>query len=244
MEDTVAARGSGSPALEAMMSRHAHVRLETFGAAEKNKVEFGSKNWNRQVVEGDPYVHGPYGLAELMDNNPLVCADIASCPGPSATLAAIAVAPLAKAAMLLERPAIVFSFDDNYEEVNRVLETEGWSAGAAVTGNPMELESCLIATSLSKIRIPQSASEVDDLYDECFARSFFVRRHEGDDWGPQLVRGTPNAKYQLILSPGEAHTAVLRVDVIADPNGKCGAAQVVHMFNIMCGFEEDHAVSL
>ncbi|MGI8923767.1 MAG: hypothetical protein ACR2HJ_06960 [Fimbriimonadales bacterium] len=244
MEETVEARASGSLALEAILSRHAHIHLESFEAAEMNKVEFASKNWSRQVSQGDPYIHGPYGLAELMDNNPLVCADIASCPGPSATLAAIAVAPLAKAAMLTDRPAFVFSFDDSYEEVNRVLETEGWTEGAAVTGNPMDLDRCLIATSLSEIRVPQSASEIDDLYDECFARSFFVRRHEGDDWGPQLVRGTPGAMYQLILSPGEADTAVLRVDVIADPNGKCGAAQLVHMLNIMCGFEEDHAVSL
>ncbi|MBA3725399.1 MAG: hypothetical protein H0W86_02845 [Armatimonadetes bacterium] len=243
MQETVEARAAGSPALEAILSRHAHIRIAAFEAAVNNKIEFGRNGWNRQVLQGDPYVHGPYGLAELMDNNPLVCADMASCPGPSATLAAIAVAPLAKAAMLTDRPAFVFSFDDNYEEVNRVLETEGWIEGAAVTGNPMDLDGCLIATSLSEIRVPQSSSEIDDLYDECFARSFFVRRHEGGDWGPQLVRGTPGAMYQLILSPGEPDTAILRVDVIADPNGKCGAAQLVHMLNIMCGFEEDHAVS-
>jgi N-acetyl-gamma-glutamylphosphate reductase len=234
MHSPVTANAFGSPALRAILEKHPFVRLDSFKEGPRNEVDFAREGRTRKLVQGNPDIDGAYGLAELMDNNPLVCVDQASCPGAAATLAAIAVAPLAKAGMLIERPAFVFSFETSGDEIDRILALEGWSHGAAVASRPAEIEGCVIATSLSSITMPAGPQDIIDLYDECFGRSFFVRRHEGDDWGPHIVRGTPNARFQLHLSEG-----VLRVDVIADPNGKCGASQVVHMLNVMACFEED-----
>ena len=239
MHEPIDVRASGSPKLEELLRGHPFVRLSEFKAAEILDMRFERDGWKRRVSQGYTGENALYGLPELMDNNPLVCADAAACTGPAATLAAIALNPLAKAGLLQESPAIVFSFEGDLDEVDRILASEGWNSGAFCTSTDDELNGCCPAAAFASIKLPADESEIDALYEECFGRSFFVRRHQGDDWSPELVRDKPFAVYNLLLTPGEDGLAVLRIDALADSNGKCGAAQLVHMLNIMAGFEED-----
>ena len=55
------------------------------------------------------------------------------------------------------------------------------------------------------------------------------------------VRGKPFAVYRLRFAPDESKS-LLTVQVMADSRGKCGAGQVVHALNVMCGFEESLGV--
>jgi hypothetical protein len=237
MHEPVVVHAYGSQALQATLLRHPFVELELFAESEEVRLTFRRGGWLRTVCSGSPTVKGPYGLPELIDNNPLVCADEASCPGPAATLASIAAGPLARAGLLMEAPAFLFSFDGDYHEVEAALRVEGWEGGATCAVDQRELDGCMACTCLT--RIPHGlGEELDGLYGECFGRSFFVREHRGAEWSPSLVSGTPFAVYHLLLSQGE-DGSMLRVDVLADADGKCGAAQLVHTMNIMAGFEED-----
>src|SRR5262249_50204787 len=79
--------------------------------------------------------------------------------------------------------------------------------------------------------------ELDELYDEVYGRSFFVRE-SGGDWDTRQVASHPHAAYRLRVTPGDDGKHLLTVQVMADRDGKCGAAQVVHLMNVMCGLEE------
>lgn len=242
MHEPILAEATGSLRLKEILEAHPFVRVVKFSESPNLTVNFERAGRRRCVSQGfSPNV--VYGLPELMDNNPLVCADSASCPSPAATLVAIAANPLAKAGLLEESPALVFSFEDDFTEVGRILETEGWMGGAHCAGNPMDMQGVLTATCLASIK-QQDISELRALYEECFGRSFFVRRFDGDSWTAELVRGKPFALYNLMPSAGDQGHCMLRVDVLADANGKGGACQLVHMLNIMCGFEEDMALGL
>ncbi|MFX9858936.1 hypothetical protein ABTP71_18620, partial [Acinetobacter baumannii] len=74
------------------------------------------------------------------------------------------------------------------------------------------------------------------LFDECYQRAFFVGAAE--TWDTREVAGKPHAVYHLRLTPGQEQTSLLTVQVMADREGKCGAAQIVHKLNVMCGLEE------
>jgi hypothetical protein len=64
-----------------------------------------------------------------------------------------------------------------------------------------------------------------------------VRRDDASIWDKGLVEGEPFALYRLSLMHDQPES-LLKIQVIADKDGKCGAAQIVHAFNVMCGFEE------
>jgi N-acetyl-gamma-glutamylphosphate reductase len=57
-----------------------------------------------------------------------------------------------------------------------------------------------------------------------------------------LVAGKPFSAYRLRVVPDEPNS-LLTVRLLSDPLGKCGAAQVVHAMNVMCGFEESLGIS-
>lgn len=231
----------GSIKLREILEKHPFVDIEGFRDAARNKAAFRQSEGERQVFQRRPGADILYGLPELMDNNPLVCAAEAACPGPAATLALIAAGPLARAGLLRERPAFAFSFDENFSEAEHALETCGWHEGAICAGSPADLGTCLSVGCLAEIVFPGEA-ELESLFEEAYGRSFFVRRHKDATWSPDLVAGEPFALYRWQTSPAEGGAAVLRVDVIADIEGKCGAAQLVHMLNIMACFEEDTGI--
>ena len=192
----------------------------------------------RQLLQAHPGVEGEYGLIELMDNNPLVCADKASTPGAAATLALIAFGPLARAGILIERPNALFSFEGDYDEVDRALQTEGWNEGVTCAGDPLDLGTVLSGTFLALTKA-DNQEEIDDLFHESYSRSFFVRQTEMQKLHPDNVKGKHHAEFATSLSP----EGILRIQVLADANGKCGASQMAHMLNVMACFEEDAGLS-
>ena len=172
-----------------------------------------------------------------MDNNPLVCADALSIPSPAATLALIALAPLAQAGLIEESPAIIVNTDADEAELESALVRVGWSGGFALHSEPVDLEGVLAATVM--VAIPSSVEREDlfGLYDERYERSFYVRKDQSSVWDRNLVVDQPFALYRLGLAIDEP-TSLLTIRVLASRDGKCGAAQAIHAMNVMCGFEE------
>ena len=222
------------PALERLLASHGDVVvIEGVG---RDELTIDQEGWRREIAFGDARCEVA-GLVELMDNNPLVCADRASVPGPVATLALIALGPLAIAGLLLEQPVIQVAGAVRDPTVDAFLSREGWSAGAAVSYGDEDLKGVIAANVVALIRTPGDWREVDELYRERYAHSFYVRESSEGAWDSALVAGKPWACYRLSRSPGE-EASLLTVQVMADKDGKCGAAQAVHMMNLMCGFEE------
>jgi len=85
--------------LEAILLGHPALLMLDEPAATPGVIEFGRRaQWRRLSLGLGP---SPVrGLIELIDNNPLVCADDASAPGAIATLALIALGPLARAGLI------------------------------------------------------------------------------------------------------------------------------------------------
>jgi N-acetyl-gamma-glutamylphosphate reductase len=230
---------SSDPVVRQMLERHPHVASVDVGVHAGVDLEIGE--WRRSVRIGD--LSGACaGLVELMDNNPMVCADEVSIPGPAGTLALIALGPLAWAGLILERPTFLSSFPCTESEVDASLATVGWAHGATLHEEPQDLQGVLAATAMVEIASPEDWTDIDALYEERFGRSFFVRRDEDSPWDLEVVLGQPYAVYRLRYTQGEDRS-LLTATVMADANGKCGAAQVVHAMNVMAGFEESLGVA-
>ena len=79
----VCVRIGGLPRLRAYLERHPFVSIDP-GSAEA-ALEFETSRSNREIWVGRTDID-IFGLVELIDNNPLVCADSVSLPlGPSNT---------------------------------------------------------------------------------------------------------------------------------------------------------------
>lgn len=218
-----------------------HPEVEVLGSSEAGEIEWHQGAWHRKVYFGSPLCEVK-GLIELMDNNPLVCADETAVPDEASTLALIAVGPLIRAGILAERPSLLFSFDVSGNQVDEFLATEGWTEGATVGHAPQDLGGVLALTAVTAIETPPSLDDLDLIFEEAYGRSFFVRRDEDSEWHANLVLGKPQAAYRLRVSPDEPQS-LLTIQVMADQNGKCGAAQLVHVMNVMCGFEESLGIA-
>lgn len=198
-------------------------------------LEFRQGAWKRAIYQDRfDLLHG---IVEIQDNNPLVCADEASLPNPAATLASIALAPLIQAGMLVERPSLVYSFEVQEDAAEATLAGLGWTSGARCVGDPQDLGGVYALAALAVIRTPEELDEIDEAFEERYSRSFYVRREEAAEWSPALVAGKPYACYRLRITPDKPNS-LLNVQVLADRNGKAGAAQAVHLMNVMAGFEE------
>ena len=218
-----------------------HPRVERVATSETSGVLFNLGGWEREVSIGHPRA-ALYGLVEVMDNNPMVCADSISVPGPAATLALIALAPLAQAGLIADAPVVVLNCSDDEAEICEALCRVGWDGGIALHSEDLGLGGVLAASVMVAIPTPDDLTDIDSLYEEQFGRSFYIRRDETSEWGPDVVLGQPFAVYRLRISPDEPNS-LLTIRVLSDRDGKCGASQVVHAMNVMCGFEESLGVS-
>ncbi len=227
---------SSDPFIRALLAEHPRVVAVAEGGSPG--IEFVTDGWNREVRVGDPSV-GLFGLTEIMDNNPMVCADVLSVPDAITTLALIALAPLAQAGLLLEEPTMLSNLEGDVSDA--FLVGAGWSGGLVQHTEPQDLQGVAAATVIAAIRTPDDLEDLDALFDERYERSFFIHRDESSDWDVKLVKGKPSGLYRLRINPDEP-SSLLTVRVMADLNGKCGAAQVVHAMNVMCGFEESLGV--
>lgn len=225
---------SSNPHVRALLEKHPRVADVEDGGGEG--VSFRVGGWQRAVRVNNPDVEIS-GLMEMMDNNPVVCADEVSVPEPVATLALIALGPLASASIISDSPTIIANVKEDEETLDRFLATSGWTGGVAVHTEAVDLEGVIAVTVMVAIDTPEDLDDIDELYEERFGRSFYVRRDEESTWAPELVRGTPKAVYRVRISPDQPQS-LLSIRVLADVNGKVGAAQIVHAMNVMCGFEE------
>jgi hypothetical protein len=231
---------SADPALERLMREHPRVS-SVVGGLVGPALRWTQNDWERQIFVGRPDVH-LLGIVELTDNNPLVCADSFSVPGPAGTLACLALGPLAEAGLIVERPTMLVNVEAGEDEISPFLEPFGWTEGLTVGGEATDLGGVVAATISVAISTPERLQDLDDLFEERYGRSFFVRHDASSDWHVSLALGKPYAVYRLRIAPDEPHS-LLTVQIMADRNGKCGAAQVVHAFNVMCGFEESLGVA-
>lgn len=220
--------GSSNPIISELLLGHPKVEVTPSDAT---GIAFAS----RSVAQSSGEVGG---LIELIDNNPLVCADHGWVPSPAGTLALIALGPIAEAGLLVEPPAVLTSFPDVEQEVvEQELVSANWRDGIMLQTENHDLGSVRGAYVVAKIRNPDNFDDLDEIYRERYARSFFIRERGDAEWTKELVAESPYAYYYLELSPGEQES-LLSIHVMADINGKLGAAQYVHMMNVMCGLEE------
>ena len=219
--------------LSRLLSSHPGVRVVE-GRSVEGRLDFGS----RALVVGDAGCEVG-GLVELMDNNPLVCASLASVPGPVATLGLVALGPLVEAGVLLESPVMQVAGSSDADDLEGFLVRTGWSGGVEVSYGDEDLGPVVAVNVMALVGVEGWAA-VEELYRERYSRSLYVREHTIGDWDTSLVAGRPFALYSL------SHTgeSLLTVRVMADRDGKCGAAQVVHAFNVMCGYEESLGVGV
>jgi N-acetyl-gamma-glutamylphosphate reductase len=232
--DMIEHAASSDPTVRELLARHPRVAKVVEGI--HPGIDFNVGGWSRSVYIANPEVE-QHGLVELMDNNPLVCADTLSVPSPAATMALIALGPLAAASLITERPTFITNAVTEEEDIARSLATTGWDEGVTLVVDPHELDGVVMGSAMAVIAEPEDWDDIDSLYEERFGRSFFVRREEEADWQPSLVKGHPHAVFSLRYTPGEG-TGLLTIRVLADRPGKAGAAQLVHAMNVMCGLEE------
>ena len=210
--------------LNHLLSRHP--LIEVSGKSRPGFVDFNSGSWNRSVRLAVPGADIP----EIADNNPMVCADLWPSPDCSTTLARIALDPLVRADLVKTEPVLLLSYLPNYD-LGAAL-----GMGIEMAYESAELGSVRAATAMVEVEGLSDLAELDEVFEEAYGRSYFVRRQEGD-WLAADVANQAHASYSLRITPG--HTAhLLTIRVMADVDGKCGAAQAVHLLNIMSGFEE------
>lgn len=226
-----------------ILLRHleAHPKIAQVAHSENPGIDFQIGSWSRKVVVGEPSLEVA-GLVELIDNNPMVCADQMSVADPVSTLALVALGPIAWAGMIQDRPTVISSQAADEAQVDAFLKTAGWQEGATLHIEEKDLGPVMAVTAMAEIPTPENWSDIDDIYDERFARSFFVRRDDESDWDPKLVEGMPYALYRMRYTPGE-ETSLLTIQVLADRNGKAGPAQAIHAMNVMAGFEESLGIA-
>ena len=230
---------SADPLVRECLQRHPDIGEVRVG--DHLGIDFQIGDWHRHVWIGRPELEVA-GLVELIDNNPMVCADEMSVPDPSSTLALVALGPIAWAGMILEPPSFVSSIRGDEVLLDRLLKTAGWYDGVDLHVEQRDLGSVCAATAMAAIPTPGNWKEIDDLYEERFGRSFFVRHDDRSEWDPSLVQGKPYALYRLSYTPGEA-SSLLTVQVLADRDGKCGGTQAIHAMNVMAGLEESLGVA-
>ena len=224
---------ASDPRLLSFLRAHPHVKevVQSGGPG----LRFHQGSWSRSIVVGDPSLEVA-GLVELMDNNPLVCADCVSVPDPGSTLTLIAIGPLIRAGLLVEAPTDITNFSADPELIGRFLAMEGWNEGVTYHEEPIDLGPVLVASCIAAITTPSRLEDIDDLYEEAYGRSFFVRRCE-EGWDIGLVHGLNHAAYKMQITEDHPNS-LLSIQAMADKDGKCGAAQVIHCMNVMAGFEE------
>lgn len=215
-----------SAELSALLARHPGVRLVDNGGPVQG-VRFWQGDWERTLLVGDTTVEAR-GLLELVDNNPFVCADVASAPSAGVALAMIALGPLLRTGVVVGAPSLLSNVAVDAAELDDHARLLGWSGGIAL--EVADAQPWLEARANAGLAPGTEQADVDELYSEAFGRSFFVERVGP---GNLLPVAPPVARFSM-----ERVGDGIRVTVACHPEGKCGPAGWVQAFDVMCGFEE------
>jgi hypothetical protein len=231
---------SSRPDWHAAMTAHPLVNhVETHAGRDSIRWN-ASANWSRELIPGDCSIE-LRGLVELADNNPMVCADAFATPPAEITLPLVALGPIVQAGILQEPPLVVSTLPIQPQDLDAWLTTVDWHDGAMVQLADAP-DSDVRVTVMAAIRTPDDPDELDELFEERYGRSFFVRRDEQSDWTTPLPASEASAHYRLRWTPDEP-TSLLTISLRSRPAGKVGIAQIVHAFNVMNGFEESLGVA-
>lgn len=195
--------------------------------------------WRRTVSEG-AYHAEVFGLVELIDNNPMICADEVSVPSPASTLSLIALGPISQAGLIQGEVVVHINVLPTEEEFLSALASIGCSAPITVGVDEVDLEGVYACSAIIPVSDEMTLSDVEDIFHEVYDRTFYVRR--ATEWHVKEVLGHPWAAYSLHLGEGNEGETLLTVRVMADKSGKCGAAQMIHAFNVMAGYEESTGI--
>lgn len=240
--ETLHTQPHSNPHVHALLERHPGVILTADAPPHpQNGFAFRQGTWQRAVHCADASTD-PYGLVELMDNNPMVCADTVSIPGDAATLALIGLGPLIRAGLLAADPVVQLSFDPYHPDLEAGIHAWGWPGDTLVNVQTQDMGTVLAANIFAEIHAQDDWSVIDELFNESYSRSFYVLPAPDGEWSATRVEGQPHALYRLRLTPDEPN-GLLTIQVMADRNGKAGAAQLVHAANVMAGFEESLGIS-
>ncbi len=222
--------------LNSLLANHPAVTLNE-SVSPTGRLVFHQDGWQRQLLWGDQNAD-VRGLLELVDNNPVVCADTVCIPGPVATLATIALGPVLRAGLVQAGPALhVSETPTEPDDITANLELFGLHHIVTLGIEPQDFGRVVVLNAMVEIPLMDDYTLVDDLFDEAYARSFYIKRINDEVWDTALVDRRPHAAYRLRLTPGE-QSALLTVQVMADRHGKLGACQAIHALNIMVGNEE------
>lgn len=220
-----------------------HPGIDLSGAVDGASLEFHT-NRDRSVAiaSGAQSLPEIGGLVELMDNNPLVCADHAWVPDEATTLLLAAFGPIALSGLVLEAPSVLTNAPIVAEAIESGLESIGWSQGVTLAAVPDDMGDVYALTCLAKVSAPDDWEELDDIYEERYQKALYIRRDETSDWTPDLVRAKNEIVYRLRLTLGEGE-GLLSIMVIGDRLGRCGPKAAIHMLNVMAGFEESLGIN-
>lgn len=213
------------PMLRALLRAHPQVELLP---EPTSRLQWRQGERQREVLD-DALACDLRGLVEIVDNNPMVCADRFAVPGPAATLALIALAPLARAGILVGPPSVAAAGAlEERPAIQALLADLGFVDGLSTQATEASGR-CDVVAAIQ----PASFGDLEALFEEAYGRSFYVRLvHDARDAD---VSGRPYAACSVHAEAPDR----LRISVAADPEGKGGAAQLVHAMNVMAGFEED-----
>lgn len=230
----IRAASPSDPFLRSLLEGHPFVEVAERVEGEASLL-FSRGDWQRSVWQGR--ASGLAGLVELTDNNPLVCADDFSVPSPLATLGLIALGPLLRAGLVagdivLQGAGLPFG-----DDLLASLEQEGLQHPLTLSLEEEGFEDVAVLNAFVPVPLLEDWRMLDELYEEAYGRSFYVRSSGDDPWDVSLVHRRPWASYDLRLTTGE-DSGLLTVRAMADGKGKLGPCQVLHAFNVMCGFEE------
>lgn len=236
LQVVVHAKNLPDPLLKLLL-QHTQVKLDpNLVPIPDHALTFTENSEVRGILVGESN-HPLHGLVEIMDNNPLVCAQTMSVPSPSATLALIAIAPLLRAGLINDEP--VFQSNMSAPEDELIADHNIEPLLYEPVWDEVDLDTKGIAALNALVPVlPSRRDDIADLYHEAYGRSFFVRLIQAGDWDTSLVAGTQIAALRVADDADDPQTELVRIRVMAEPNGKCGAGQVVHAMNVMCGFEE------
>ncbi len=231
-----------------------HPEVETCAEGE-HLLQFVQAGRTREVLHG-AVIEPTFGLVELMDNNPIVCAERVSIPSAAATMALIVLGPLLLAGAIVRAPILHLNVASSSEDIIASLRalapmeqlrlvtpnedpTIGKSVEASVFGKLIPSEGMLAAQASVEIPLALGLAQVTEMFAERFGRSFYVRNRTGTGHvrPTDELLGKPYALYTVQVMRG-ASTNYALIEASADPNGKPGAAGLIHAMNIMAGLEE------